>query len=184
MKLESQGGYPQLTKEQIVSGRDYMQKQLHNFAIGAGSICVASDILVDFETVDRITRRIDQRLHYYRYFHNIDLHQLDRASLYAYWILRYRPLSNTAKHKAYDLNVCFAFRLLLGQAISTQKSVFDKFDDGVKKAVLKKVMLRYESKYRRAFNEHDITKEAMVYYTKNLNNAFLLEIKEQLQNAQ
>ncbi len=89
----------------------------------------------------------------------------------AYWILRYRPLRPKSPiywDKPYDVNVYFAFYMLLAATIG---ECFVARSESVKdqaRAVVNDILQDHEDDYSRAFSEYDISKEAMMLITDNL----------------
>lgn len=39
--------------------------------------------------------RVDKRLKYFRIFHNMDINECKKAALYAYWLVKFRPIKIT-----------------------------------------------------------------------------------------
>jgi len=77
-------------------------------------------VRTDRDVVNEISLRVHQRINYYLFFHGKMLQQSRQIAIKSYWILRHRPirlLASGSWNRDYDINVYFAFYLILTQII-------------------------------------------------------------------
>jgi hypothetical protein len=138
---------------------------------------VSNDFKINYDAVDRVSNRLYQRLNYYLFFHNSQLAQSRQAGLKAYWVLRYRPLkliSLSYWKKVYDINVYFAFFVILSDILSECLSDCNR---DIQHSVVSKLLVDYENIFIRSFSEYDISKESMMIIADNLKKMCLYEVK-------
>jgi hypothetical protein len=136
-----------------------------------------TDFKFDHDLIDDVSMRVHQRLNYYLFFHNIRLAQSRQAGLKAYWILRYRPItpySPTLWNEEYDVNVYFAFFVLFCEAMG---ECLVKIPSNIRTIIVNNVLIEYQNIFMRAFNEYDISKEAMMLVSESIKSIFVGEIK-------
>jgi hypothetical protein len=137
----------------------------------------ANDFKIDYDGVDRISTRIHPRLNYYLFFHDKQLSQSRQAGLKAYWVLRYRPIKLISLcywKKAYDINVYFAFFVILSDIIG---ECLSDCDIDVQRLVVNKLLEDYENSFIRSLSEYDISKESMILIADNIKKLCLCEAK-------
>ncbi|MDR2547218.1 MAG: hypothetical protein LBC96_06870 [Lachnospiraceae bacterium] len=160
------------SEEYLNNKRSYFQKILHEFA---NYVSIdKSRIKVDNKLLDDVIVRLHQRLNYYLFFHGKNLEQSRQAAIYAYWILRYRPLRVLVWDKAYDVNIYFAFYTLFAVALFQTLSSCPK---EYQVDIVMNIRKEYESDFLRSFNEYDISKESMMMISDSIKSIFKAEIK-------
>jgi len=97
-----------------------IQTYLHGHGYSENQYSICGLDLID------IIIRVDKRLSYFRYFHNMKINDRKKAALYAYWIIKLRPvkiiddnLKNKIEHT--KVNEKLALNHLLGILIARGK---------------------------------------------------------------
>jgi hypothetical protein len=135
-------------------------------------------ITVDIDLIDQVSLRVHQRINYYQFFHSRDLHQSRQVAIKSYWILRYRPLrlkSKTFWNKIYDINVYFAFFIMVAQALA---ELVGNCSREIRTTVANNILIKHGSDYLRAFSEYDISKEAMMLISEGLKSTVKCELND------
>jgi len=84
--------YQRPSNEELMRSVRYFDEEIAYFihyVLGYGkdirySVC-------GLDIIDAIIR-VDKRLAYFRIFHNMDINECKKAALYAYWIVKFRPI--------------------------------------------------------------------------------------------
>jgi len=178
-KTRTSARYKELLPAETKEMRQEFIAEIRRFA-SSKSIEIGEVFTASLQRIDEINERLDQRLDYYAFYHDRNLRQSAQAAIKAFWTLKYRPLRQIEEGSwdgEYDLNVHFAYWIMLSSTVSGVKGEFSKLTHERQKGVLE----RYHIKaYLRALNEYDISKEALQLLSENLRTILLLEIKLQL----
>ena len=105
-----------------------------------------------------IITKVDQRKHYFKVFHNIDMSELKEVSLICYWLIRFKPYYEKSDSSSINdsLNEKFCVYLIIHaiRCILQSKSLDESPIDKLSKEYI------YELTY--TFKFRDISKEAMI----------------------
>jgi hypothetical protein len=162
---------------------DYFSKERENFKNILDIFLRWSEvshiyITVDSDLIDQISLRVFQRINYYQFFHGIDLHQSRQVAFKSYWMLRYRPLRLKSKNfwnNIYDINVYFAFFIMVAQALA---ELVGNCSREIRTTVANNILLKHGSDYIRAFSEYDISKEAMMMISEGFKSIVKCELND------
>lgn len=160
--------YNGLSDEEIAEQMTKIQSLFNDYL--KTSILIRDDVIWSDELLSSIVIRIDQRKHYYKYFHSqyldgdIDLRnisQIKEIALLCYWLVKYKPftISNPDKARCYyadwgcGVNEVFAAYIFITFAYKHAKG-------HISKSYYKSEPFKEELIY--SFAERDISKEAMI----------------------
>ena len=132
-----------------------------------------NEFLISKELLIKICTRIHQREDYYQYFHGgTKLAQLRRSGIVAYWILKYFPLRSINPEKKYNINVHFAYYVILSAAVAESGATAKNSSkiQGV-------FSTEFEDYFLRSLSEYDISKEAFMLIAECLALAVKMAIK-------
>jgi len=163
----------------IKPSREYLAKERKDFQQFLGKFATyskipATDFNVDDNLLDDVNMRVHQRVNYYLYFHGTQLEQTRKAAIKAYWILKYRPIKALRWSGAYDVNVHLAFFVLFAESLGR---LLPNQPAKIQNMVVNNILNEYGDSFLRAFNEYDISKEAMMLIADSLKSIFKCEIK-------
>ena len=114
------------------------------------------DAECDDDKLYRVVERVDQRLEYYRIYHeNMHLSEVRAMGVAAFWILKYRPFQITVKGVHTYPNEGMALHIILSMISVIQKQKLSIDPDFTRRII-------------HAFKEHDLTMISMMLIADSL----------------
>jgi len=111
-----------------------------------------------------IIRKVDQRKHYFKEFHNIDMSELKEISLVCFWIIKFRPYNvDTDDDNINDsINEKFCVYLIMHTIRSILKT------KGLDESPLNYLTKEYIYQMIYSFRFRDMSKEALILLTETI----------------
>ena len=167
-------GYQPLKDDDLINMLRQLIKEikayLHKHGYNESQYSICGLDLVD------IIIRVDKRLSYFRYFHNMRINDSKKAALYAYWIIKLRPVKivdNELKNKIEHakVNEKLALNHLLGILIARGKI---KLGDGKDEVVLSGTNKFLKELYY-SFRFRNFTIDSMIVLADAINTQSFLQ---------
>ena len=146
-----------------------IETHLHRLGYSENQYSICGLDLID------IFIRVDKRLAYFRYFHNMRINDRKKAALYAYWIIKLRPVKivdDTLKNKLGHTNVNekLALNHLLGILVARGKI---KLGNGKGEVILDKTNKFLRELYY-SFRFRNFTIDSMIVLADAINTQSFL----------
>jgi len=146
-----------------------IKTHLHRLGYSENQYSICGLDLID------IIIRVDKRLAYFRYFHNMRINDKKKAALYAYWIIKLRPVKivdDTLKNKLGHTNVNekLALNHLLGILVARGKI---KLGNGTGEVILDKTNKFLRELYY-SFRFRNFTIDSMIVLADAINTQSFL----------
>lgn len=117
------------------------------------------DVVLDPKAIGEIIVRVDKRRDYFLVFHDqTEMNEIKEAALYAYWILKFRPIS-VSNPKYNNINDTFALFMIFSM-VKRKRRLVGKKDFPLSKD--------YVNKLSYAFAYWDLSKEALIVLAETL----------------
>jgi hypothetical protein len=125
-------------------------------------------LVCGLDIIDAIIR-VDKRLHYFRIFHDMEINECKKAALFAYWIVKLRPITiidNSLINKVgYKANEAFAVHYLLSILVGVGKVKLWDGHEGVKIDMKN----RYIEELEYSFRFRNFTIDSMIVLADAIN---------------
>jgi hypothetical protein len=129
--------YQRPSDDELMSILRFMDEEIHffiHYVLGLDKnvqYCVCGIDLID------AIIRVDKRLTYFRIFHDMEINECKKVALYAYWIIKFRPIKifdsgHINKSGLNDkVNELFAIHLLISALVNVGKIILWDGNKGV-----------------------------------------------------
>jgi len=167
--------YPPLDDDDLINLLRQLIREFQGFLHDSLGYSEDQYFICGLDLIDIIIR-VDKRLSYFRYFHNMKINDRKKAALYAYWIIKLRPvkiidddLKNRIEHT--KINEKLALNHLLGVLVARGKIKLGKGKDEL-------ALLNYKNKYLRelyySFRFRNFTIDSMIVLADAINTQSFL----------
>ena len=158
--------YKKITKDKLVSEANILNGHFNNFLFAND---YGSDLTFSVNNTDLslIIRKVDQRKHYFREFHAIEMSELKEISLYCFWVIKFRPyhINNCDESVNDSINEKFCAWFI----IHTIRTLIQSDKSGSSsESALDYISDEYIYQLVYSFRLRDISKEALILLTETI----------------
>jgi len=158
--------YEKIKRETVEREACILNNHFNNFLLSNG---FGNELSFSVNNTDLslIIRKVDQRKHYFREFHTIEMSELKEVSLFCFWLIKFRPYRINSNEESVNdsINEKFCVYFIL----HTIRNLINADKSGkATEAALNYISKEYLYQLTYSFRFRDISKEALILLTETI----------------